>query len=109
MLNRDAGSDALGDDEEDVCVQSVWERVQMAGEYNNNSRNFANENKLGKKMVIVVTLRSGQKLQLTRCHRTSYIVPLTFDKSYNFATCQYLPSLSVRQATMPGRVLPSAL
>lgn len=23
MLNRDAGSDALGDDEEDVCVQSV--------------------------------------------------------------------------------------
>jgi len=33
----------------------------MAGEYNNNSRNFANENKLGKKMVIVVTPRSGQK------------------------------------------------
>lgn len=27
-------------------MQRVCERVQMVGEYNNNSRNFANENKL---------------------------------------------------------------
>ena len=32
----------------------------MTGEYNSSSRNFANENKLGNKMVIVVTQRSGQ-------------------------------------------------
>jgi hypothetical protein len=34
----------------------------MTGEYNNSSRNFANENKLGNEMVIVVTPRSGQKV-----------------------------------------------
>ena len=45
ILKRDAGSDGLGD-EGDVWVQRVCERVHMVGEYNNNSRNFANENKL---------------------------------------------------------------
>jgi hypothetical protein len=48
MLNRDAGNDEVLGVEEDVCAQRVCERVHMAGEYNNNSRNFANENKLGK-------------------------------------------------------------
>src|SRR5712671_3559963 len=104
MLNRDAGSDDLGDEEE-VCAQSVCERVQIAGEYNNNSRNFANENKLGK-VVIVLTPRSGQKAQLTRCHQTSYIEPLTFDRSYNSATCRHPPS--VYHATLKGPVHPSA-
>ena len=47
MLNLDAGSGVL-DDGGDVCVQSVRERVQMVDEYSNNSRNFANENKLNK-------------------------------------------------------------
>ena len=47
MLNRDDGSDVL-DEEGDVCAQSGCERVYIVGEYNNNSRNFANENKLGK-------------------------------------------------------------
>jgi hypothetical protein len=46
MLNLDAGSGVL--DDGDVCVQSVRERVQMVDEYSNNSRNFANENKLNK-------------------------------------------------------------
>lgn len=45
ILKRDAGSDGLGD-EGAVCVQRVCDRVQMVGEYNNNSRNFAKENKL---------------------------------------------------------------
>ena len=45
ILKRDAGSDGLGD-EGDVWVQMVCDRVHMVGEYNNNSRNFAKENKL---------------------------------------------------------------
>ena len=104
MLNRDAGSDVLGVEGE-VCVQRVCERVHMAGEYNNNSRNFANENKLDK-VVTVVTLRSGRMERLTRCHQTSYIVPSPFDRSYNSATCQYPPS--VHRGTSKGPVAPSA-
>jgi hypothetical protein len=56
-LKRDAGRDELGD-EGDVCVQRVCDRVQMVGEYNNNSRNFAKENKLDE---TVNALNRGQK------------------------------------------------
>jgi hypothetical protein len=46
----------------------------MAGEYNNNSRNFANENKLGKKMVVVVTLVAVKSCDLLGAirHLTSF-------------------------------------
>jgi hypothetical protein len=64
MLSRDAGSDVLGDEGE-VCGQSVCERVQMVDEYNNNSRNFANENKLGKVVTVVTPLVAGQKKSAT--------------------------------------------
>jgi hypothetical protein len=50
MFTREAGSDGgdvLLGDEGDVCAQSGREKVHMVDEYNNNSRNFANENKLG--------------------------------------------------------------
>lgn len=105
MLNRDAGSDVLGD-EGDVCVQSGGERVQMVDEYNNNSRNFANENKLGKAIVTTVTSLWSRE-QLTRCHQTSYNVPLTCDKSCNSATSQSPPN--VRGAMSKGPALPSVL
>jgi hypothetical protein len=56
-LKRDAGSDEL-DDEGDVCVQRVCDRVQMVGEYNNDSRNFAKENKLDETVNV---LHRGQE------------------------------------------------
>jgi len=107
MLNREAGSD--GDDvlggEGDICAQSGWERVHMVDEYNNNSRNFANENKLGKERSAIVRPRSSQEVQLTKCHQTFYIVRLTLDRFYNSATFQYLPN--ARRAMQKGPALPS--
>ena len=52
-------------------------RVDAVGEYNINSRDFANESKLGR--TIIVRPRNRQKQQLTRCHQTSYIVLLILD------------------------------
>jgi hypothetical protein len=83
MLNRDAGSGVLGDDGE-VCVQSVGERAQIVDEYNNDSRNFANENKLENKSV--TTLTSKRSEGLTRCHQTFYIVPSALYRPYSSAT-----------------------
>jgi hypothetical protein len=78
----------------------------MVDEYNNNSRNFANDNKLDQ-TVTVLKPRSSQEEQLTRCHQTFYIVLLTFDRFYNSATSQLLPS--ARRAMRKGPALPSAL
>ena len=77
-------------------------RVDVVGEYNINSRNFANERKLGR--AIIVRPSSSQKQQLTRCPQTSYIVLLIFDR---LPDCHL--SLSRHRAKQKRPVLPSVL